>query len=490
MKYLGFDLGASSGKVMVGSLDRGRMKTEILHRFPNRQILVAGGLYWDILNVFQNIKVGIERAAYGLKNEELSLGIDSFCNDYGLIDRNGRLMNQIYCYRDERTKRNAQKIYAKISKKELYMKTGSQTALFNTAIQMAAMILEGEGGFLNECKNALLIPDLLVYFLTGEINTEYTLASVTQLLDYQNRRWSRDIMSRLGIREDIFPKVISTGTLIGEVQKNRIPESENMKIYVHAVCGHDTASAVSALPTVKEHVAFISSGTWSIVGTEVEKPILTETTYQYNIAFEGGIDCRYRMLKNVMGLWLLQECQREYSLRTGKDCTYSWVEQEAQSAKELQFLIDPDDPTFYMPGNMIEKIIQFCQKSGQGKPESFGEIVRAIMESLAFKYHYVMKEIEGILGYYLEEIYILGGGGQNGMLNQFVANACGKAVYAGPYEAGLAGNLMIQMRSTGEISSLKEGRQIIHDSFQIMKYEPEISGCWQEKYNTFKKLVK
>lgn len=490
MKYIGFDLGASSGKMMLGELAGQKLLTKVIHRFPNRQISVAGGLYWDILNIFANLREGIQIASGETEGADLSLGLDSYCNDFGLIDRNGKLFNQVFCYRDDRTRRNAEAIYKKVSKKELYMGTGSQTALFNTSMEMAAMILEGDGWQLRECRHALMIPDLLSYLLTGQMHTEYTLASVTQLWNPEKDAWHSDIMKRLGIPHDIFPDVIPTGTMVGEVAHTYVPEAAETKITVTAVAEHDTASAVAALPTVEDKVAYISSGTWSIVGTEVPKPILTDDAFHYNFAYEGGVDHRYRMIKNVMGLWILQESQRDYEIRTKQKCSYEQIDQEARKAESLKFLIDPDDDCFYMPGNMLEKVAGYCERTGQDRPDSFGQIMRSVMESLAMKYRYTIEKIESILGYSLKEIHILGGGGQNRLLDQFVANACKKPVYAGPWEAGLLGNIIVQMRSFGEISTLKEGRGLIRDSFPIYEFMPEESALWDEKYDSFQKLLK
>lgn len=487
MKYLGFDLGASSGKMMLGSFDGEKIQTEIVHRFPNRQSLVSGGLYWNILDIYQNLKTGIERVADN--NEKLSLGVDSFCNDFGLLDRQGRLLNQVFCYRDERTKRNEEEIYSKVSREALYMRTGCQTALFNTVIQMAAMVEEENAWMLEQCSHALLIPDLLIYFLTGEMCTEYTLASVSQMFNYKKQAWDIPVLDRLGIRPDIFPDVVPTGHIVGRLSKSQVPDIADRDIQVVSVCEHDTASAIAALPTEKEHVAYISSGTWSIMGTEVPEPILTEEAFQYNIAYEGGIDYRYRMIKNIMGLWVLQECQRDFERKTKYECSHEFVLKEAEKAEGLKYLIDPDEDIFYMPGNMIEKVIQYCESTGQGKPETFGEVVRTVLESLAMKYRYVLDRLEKILGYSLDEVYILGGGGKNRMLDQFTANACRKKVYAGPDEAALAGNILVQMRSMGDIASLKEGRQIIKNSFAVTSFEPEENEKWENAYMKFKKMI-
>lgn len=490
MKYLGFDLGASSGKMMLGELEDGVLRTEIVHRFPNRQICAANTMYWDILNIYLNLKKGISKAADKLRADELSVGIDSFCNDFGLLDKQGRLINQVYCYRDERAKQKENEIYKKISKRKFYMQTGNQIASFNTVMQMAAMVEEENGYLLDQCSHALLIPDLLGYFLTGEMQTEYTLASVTQMMDWKTKDWHQWIMKQIGIREDIFPGIVPTGTMVGKIYGNWNPELQYKNIRVVSVCGHDTASVIAALPTTKEKVAYISSGTWSVIGTEVEEPILTDETFYHNIAFEGGIDYRYRMIKNVMGLWILQECQNDYERRIKKECSYSFVRQEAENVRECQWVIDPDDESFYMPGNMLDKVKEFCKKTGQGEPEEFGEIVRIVLESLALKYRYVLEKMEEILGYQFEEIYVLGGGGKNVLLNQFTANACQKNVCVGAYEAGLVGNLIVQMRSYGEIKNLEEGRSIIKNSFDIVEFIPEKEALWEEKYSRFKELLK
>lgn len=490
MKYLGFDLGASSGKMSEGILDNQILRMSVIHRFSNRQINLAGGLYWDIIHIYQNLELGLRLSASDKKERLFSIGIDAFCNDFGLIDHNGRLFNQVRCYRDERTRRQEARIYENVSARELYMRTGSQVALFNTSMQMASMVFEGEDFMLEHAEKALLIPDLLGYFLTGQMTTEYTLASVTQLMDYKTDAWAADLMGRLGIPADIFPSIVSTGTIKGEIQGQFLSGNAGSLPKVVAVPGHDTASAIAALPAVKEKVGYISSGTWSIVGTEVPVPKLTEETYRSNIAYEGGVDHRYRMIRNVMGLWIFQECMFDYEKIYGKKLSYDELNEMAEKAQELQYCIDPDDESFYMPGNMIEKVNAFCRRTGQGSIDSFGGIIRTVLESLALKYRMVFEQLEQINGYALEEIYILGGGAQNVLLDQFVANACQKQVFAGPVEAGLAGNIVVQMRSSGEIASLKEGRQIIRDSFEILEFEPKHAAKWNEQYGKFRRLLK
>lgn len=471
--------------MMEGFLDGRRLKTEIIHRFSNRQMRMAGGLYWDIISIYRNLELGIKKAHREAEGALFSVGMDSFCNDFGLIDTGGRLFNQVRCYRDERTERHAREIYKRVPKRELYDITGSQIALFNTSMQMASMSYEGESFLLDHCVHALLIPELLGYLLTGETYTEYTMASVTQLMDWRTGRWSDGLMERLGIRKDIFPGIVETGTVTGKIRRESLTEAPG-DVRVVAVAGHDTASAVAALPTEKEHVGYISSGTWSIVGTEVMEPLLTEEAFEANIAYEGGVDHRYRMIKNVMGLWILQECLLDYREKYGRELSYGEVEQLAAEAEPWQFFIDPDDSAFYMPGDMLKKVSDYCVRTGQGPVTSIGAVIRTVLEGLAFKYRMVFELLERIGGHELEEIYILGGGGQNRTLDRFVAEACARPVYAGPFEAALAGNLIVQMKSAGEISGLKEGRGIIRKSFEILEFAPKQERLWDEQYYRWK----
>lgn len=487
MKYLAFDLGASSGKMMLGNLRNGMLDIKLVHRFSNRQIQMNHALFWDIINIYSNLKTGLQKALIE-SDDSLCIGIDSFCNDFGLIDKNGNLMTQVRCYRDPRTQRCCDAIYKMVSPWELYQQTGSQVALFNTSMQMASMVLENDGFLLEKCEHALLIPDLLNYFLCGEKHTEYTLASVSQLMDWKTDKWAVGMMRKLSIPTDIFPDVTATETRVGKISQACNPDISRSDISVISVPGHDTASAVAALPTNQDHVAYISSGTWSLVGTEVERPIITEEAFKHNIAYEGGIDHRYRMIKNVMGLWIMQECCRDYEQATHQECSYDFVAQAVSSAKPLQFFIDPDSAEFYMPGNMIHKVKEYCRRTNQQVPSDFGQVARCVLESLALKYRYVFEIIEKITGYPLPEIYILGGGSQNILLNQFVANACKRCVYAGPSEAALAGNMISQMKSTGEITNLKEGRDIVKNSFDIRVFEPCDTSIWEEKYQQFLNL--
>lgn len=487
MKRIAFDLGASSGKMMLGEFDGERLQTQIIHRFSNRQVNVGGDLYWDILGIYTNITEGIRKGRV-LAGEAIgSLGMDSYCNDFGLIGKNGDLVTQMRCYRDPRMARMSDEIYRKVGREELHRMTGNQNATFNTVIQLAAMILEGEGYLLENSSRLLHLPDLLTYFLTGNMYSEYTIASVTQMFDFRTNDWHREITKRLGIPTHILGPVIEPGVAAGVFTEHGAREIGVEKIKVIAVGEHDTASAIAALPLTHKNAAYISSGTWSLMGVETEKPIINEDTFRYNIAIEGGVEHRYRMLKNIMGLWLVQECRLEYA-KMKKEYDFEELSKLAEKEQPFRSLVDPDDPVFYMPGNMLEKIRDYCTASGQPVPERPGQYIRAVKESLAFKYRWVMEILEKIRGEEIQTIHILGGGGLDLLLNQFTANACGRPVYAGPVEAALMGNFLMQMKAEGEITNISQGREILTKSTDINCFYPENITDWEEHYQYFKTI--
>lgn len=489
MKYIAFDLGASSGKMMLGEFDGEILKTEVLHRFPNQQISANGSLYWNFLGIYQHLTEGLQKGFQKAGGGIAGLGMDSFCNDFGLVGKNGDILNQVHCYRDERAQKNQQKIYELISKEELHRLTGNQNALFNTVIQLAAMRIQGDGFLLDECDVLLHIPDLLCYMLTGEKKSEYTISSVTQMFDYLSNTWHEGILKRFGIPSRIFAPIVDSGTVVGNITENVRRNLGIGNLDVIAVAEHDTASAVAALPGFGENPAYISSGTWSLMGVETSEVITNPKTFKYNIAFEGGVEHRYRMLKNIMGLWLIQECRREYQ-SMGRNYSFGDLAQLAEKEQPFRSLIDPDYEDFYAPGNMLEKIQSFCEKTAQPLPETPGQFIRAIEESLALKYRWVLEILEDITGKNIGCIHILGGGGQDRILNQFTANACAKPVYVGPTEAALTGNFLMQMKARGEIADIFQGRDIVSRSFEIERYEPVDITIWEEKYQYMKSLIK
>ena len=488
MKQIAFDLGASSGKVMLGEFDGTCLTTEVIHRFPNRQICVSDHLYWNFLGIYQNLTEGIRKGCAAAGGTPVSIGIDAYCNDFGLIGRNGDLITQVRCYRDLRMARNEAEIYRIMSRRELHFQNGNQNALFNTLIQLAAMRLEGDGFLLDQCETLLHIPDLLTYFLTGQRHSEYTLASVSQMFRWETSDWNPEILSRFEIPAKLLAPIIMPGTVAGEMTKATAEEIGVPRMKVTAVGGHDTASAVAAIPTNEPHAAYISSGTWSLMGVEIPKPIINEQTYRYNIAIEGGVGGRYRMLKNVMGLWLIQECRLKYR-KMGMEYEFAELVDLARREKPFVSLIDPDDEAFYMPGDMLRKIRDYCTGTGQPAPETPGQFIRVIEDSLALKYRWVMETLEKILGYRIKSIYILGGGGKDTLLNQLTANACGRTVYVGPQEAALTGNFLMQLKAAGAIGNLEQGREVIARSTQIGVYEPQEQRAWDEAYEYFLTLL-
>ena len=397
-------------------------------------------------------------------------------------------MSQVHCYRDSRAERCQDYVYSRIPKAELHKLTGNQNALFNTIMQLGALRADGKDGYFTPGNTLLLLPDLLGYFLTGCKRTEYSNASVTQLFSPYKGNWSDEILNRLGVPRDLLTDIILPGTVLGAVSEDVCSEVNAKKLDVVAVCSHDTASAVAALPTNDPNTAFISSGTWSLVGTEIDAPITNEQTFLGNFAVEGGAEKRSRLLKNVMGLWLVQECKYSFE-RKGQNYSHAQLVELAQQAQPFRSLIDPDAPAFYMPGHMPEKIADFCRSTGQPVPETPGQFIRCIMESLALKYRWSVECLASISGKCLDTIHILGGGGQNLLLNQFTANACGRKVLVGPTEAALCGNLLMQLKAYGEIDSLAQGRQILADSFPLTQYLPQDAEQWDCQYERFLTLL-
>lgn len=487
MKAIAFDLGASSGKMLLGEFDGETLSARTVHRFENRQISLGGDLYWNLLGIYENLTEGIRRAC-ALGRDVVSVGLDTYSNDFAFVGPRGDVVSQMRCYRDPRAARCAEGIYAKISRRELHMLTGNQNALFNTVMQLAAMAEEGERYLFSEGNTMLLLPDLLGYLLTGEKRSEYTISSVTQMFDYRTGGWSEEILGRLGIPRTILPPITPSGAVLGRFTARAAADFGTPAMDVVSVCEHDTASAVAALPTNRPDVAFISSGTWSLVGVELDEPVVSDETFRYNFALEGGVDGRYRLLKNVMGLWLAQECRLDWR-RRGEEYGYDDLERLARAGSPFRSLIDPDDGRFYEPGEMTSKIACYCADTGQPVPETPGQFIRCIDESLALKYRWTLIRLERIIGRPLRAIHILGGGSRDGLLDQYTADACGRPVYAGPDEAALTGNLLLQLRAYGEVSSLTQARELSARSCRITTYEPCGGTAWDDAYGRFLALL-
>ncbi len=482
---LSFDLGAESGRLVAGLIDEDRLKIEEIHRFPNIPVYINGHLFWDVLRLFQDMKEGLLKFRQKYGDSIASLGIDTWGVDFGLLDKRGNLIGNPYHYRDLRTDHMMDEVFKIIPKKELFFKTGIQFMQLNTIFQLFSMV-EAKDPMLEISDKFLLMPNLFSYFFTGEKEAEFTITSTTQLYDYKNRNWHWEIIKTLGIPEDIFPPIVPTGTISGELLPHIKKELGVSKGLIILPGAHDTASAVASVPVKGEKWAYLSSGTWSLMGIEVDTPIIDERTYKYNFTNEGGVLGNIRLLKNIMGLWLMQGI-RKSTIRRGDEKSYDELVRLAKEAKPFVAIIDPDDPIFFNPPDMIDAIGEYLKNTGQKTPEELGDIVRIVIESLALKYRYVFELLEEITGGKIDVLHIVGGGIKNRLLSQFSADAIGKKVIAGPIEATTIGNILIQAIALGKIKNLEEGREIVKRSFPLEEFEPQgDKSLWDEAFEKAK----
>ncbi|OUP86259.1 rhamnulokinase [Lachnoclostridium sp. An169] len=480
-KVLAFDFGASGGRAMCGTFNGEKITIEELHRFSNDPVILNGTMYWDVLRLFFEIKQGLIKAKKCGHIE--SIGIDTWGVDFGLIDGKGRLLENPVHYRDARTEGMLEESFCLIDKKRFYKITGNQFMEINTAFQLL-YLLKNRKDLLERADKMLLMPDLFNYFLTGEKKAEYSIASTTQLLDAKEGKWSDEVISALGLPKEIFPEIVPTGTKIGQLSEEICGELGLDRIDVIAAAGHDTQAAMVAVPASEDDFIFLSCGTWSLLGTELEAPIINEKSEFYNITNEGGYGRKTSFLKNIIGLWCIQESRRQW-IREGQEYGFGELEKMAAASEPLKCFIDPDAPEFTPAGNIPERIREYCRRTGQAVPETIGEVVRCINESLAMKYRQAVEEIKDCTGKDYQTIYIVGGGTQSALLCQFTANACGCRVSAGPVEATVLGNVALQLMATGEIGSLKEARKIVRRSQDIKIYEPCEKEKWDEAYERF-----
>ena len=486
--FLAIDVGASSGRVMVGRWDGRCFRLEELHRFPNTPIEQAGHLHWDVPQLWREIKAGIARYA-ALDDAPLAgIGIDTWAVDFALLDRAGRLLGNPYHYRDARTAGVAARVDRLVAPDRLYGATGIQRLPFNTLYQLASM-QEGNDPQLHAAETLLLIPDLFHYWLTGCKVAEYTNATTTAFFDAQERRWASELLEQLGLPTHILPPVVAPGTLLGELLpelRDEVGLREGVPII--ATTTHDTASAVAGIPGLDAGSVYISSGTWSLVGVETTEPILNEQARALNFTNEGGVAGTIRFLKNVGGLWLLQECQRQWQ-HEGHPYSWSDLIALAEGAPSLRSLVDPDAPEFLNPGDMPGAIRAYCQQTSQPEPTSAGAMVRCCLESLALKYRWVVLALERLTGRRLDTIRIVGGGSQNSLLCQLTADACGRRVVAGPVEATALGNILVQAVARGQLENVVAGREAVAASAEQVVYEPRGSDAWDRAFAAFTPLV-
>lgn len=488
MKYLAIDLGASSGRGIIGNFNGEKLTLSEIHRFSNDPVILNGSLHWDILRIFFEIKNAIGKCAVSEDFDISSIAIDTWGVDYGLLDKNGKLIGNPYHYRNCRTDDIQPKAFNVVPKEEVYSRTGIQFMNFNTLFQLYAEMLENKNAF-DQADKLLFTPDLLGYFLTGEKQTEYTIASTGALLNAKTRNWDIELIKKFGIPERLFTEISMPGTTVGKLLPS-ITEEYGGKLHANVVhaAAHDTASAVVAVPAEGDDFVYISSGTWSLMGTELKEPSTTGKSFECAFTNEGGYGGTIRYLKNIMGLWLEQESKRQWA-REGIKVTYDELSDMAVASKPLQSLINPADQIFSAPGNMPKRIAEYCKNSGQHVPENMGEIVRCIFDSLALMYRHTVEQIDSIKGHRTPFINIVGGGTKEGPLCQFAADACGRPVLAGPTEATALGNIAVQAIAQGEIKDLSEARQVIRNSFDIVTYEPKNTEMWDEAYERFLKLM-
>lgn len=486
LNMLAFDLGASSGRGLIGRFNGSRLEVEDLHRFSNDPVDVAGHTYWDVLRLYWEMQQGLLKFANSGQGEIASIGIDTWGVDFGLLDNKGLLMGNPYHYRDIRTEGMFEEAFQRMPKKEIFNRTGIAFQKFNTLFQLLSMQLK-QPEMLDSASTMLFMPDLLTYFLTGEKLTEFTEASTGQMLDASTGKWSSELLEAMGIPNHFLTDIDYPGSPRGNIKKDIAELLGINEAPVFAVATHDTGSAVAAVPAMSDNYAFLSSGTWSLMGIEVDKPIINEKTLKWNYTNEGCVGGRYRLLKNIMGMWIFNECKREWD-RRGEIFSYKDLDSMAEKSTPFVAFIDCDDDLFYHAGNMPEKIQQFCKQTGQTVPESKGEIVRCIYESMALKYRWSFDRLEEIQGHSLDLLHMVGGGIKNRMLNQFTANVLKKPVICGPIEATAIGNLMVQAMALGEVENQGEMRQLVKDSFPTEDYLPKNTVAWDDAYERFLKI--
>jgi rhamnulokinase len=481
--YLAVDLGAESGRVVLGRFDGGRVSLEEIHRFPNTAVRLPDGLHWDVLRLISEIKEGLAKA---MREEEIEgIGIDSWGVDFGLLDGEGALVSNPYHHRDARTEGMMEEAFGRVPKEEIYQTTGIQFLPINTLYQLLAM---RGSPLLEAAETMLLIPDLINYWLTGEKACEYTNASTTQLLDLEEGGWARDLLEGMDLPSRILAPIVQPATELGPLLPE-VAEEVGAGTPVFAVASHDTASAVVAVPAEGEDFAYISSGTWSLVGVELPGPVVTEEGLRANFTNEGGFGGKTRLLKNVMGLWLLQECRRQWS-REGQDYSYEELARLAEDAPPAGPLVDPDHPAFLSPGDMASRIQSFCEETGQRTPEEPAAVARCVFESLALKYRHAIEQAESLAGRAIRTVNVVGGGSQNSLLCRLTADAARRPVLAGPVEATALGNLMVQAYARGHLASLGEMREAVRRSVEVREYEPQgKEDGWQEAYEKLRGLI-
>ncbi len=479
-QYIAVDLGAESGRVMLGTISDAELKLEEIHRFGNGPIEQAGSLRWDFNKLFSNIKDGIAKAVKAADRQVCGIGVDSWGVDFGLIDENGELIENPYHYRDSRTNGMMDKAFELMGKRQVYDNTGIQFMQLNTVYQLLSLSLS-RPEVLKKTDKMIFMADLVSYHLCGQAFAEYSLASTSQLMDMKTGRWSKEIFDQLSLPMELMPKVVAPGTVVGKLNDELAKQVGCKPIDIIAIGSHDTAIAVAAVPVSEKNWAYLSSGTWSLMGLEIRHAVINDETYKYQFTNEGGVANTILLLKNIMGLWIVQECKRQWK-SDGDDLSYLQITNMAQEAEPFKAFINSNDNAFFAPGSMPERINMYLADNDQSTIDDEGQIVRVILESLALNYRWVIEKLEEINGSSVDVLHIVGGGIQNELLCQFAANATGKKVVTGPIEATASGNIIMQAIAKGQFGSLAEAREVVANSFELKSYSPQDVQIWDEQY--------
>lgn len=485
--FLAVDLGAESGRVILGVLDQGKLSLEPLHRFSNQPVMLPTGLYWDTLRLWHEVLTGLAVAGRERHLRVDGIGVDTWGVDFALLGADGALVDNPRHYRDARNNGMLERTFAVAPREEIFAQTGIQFMQLNSLYQWHALKLAWSPA-LDSARTLLFMPDLFHYFLTGEKKAELTIASTSQFYSPLRGDWARELLSALRLDAGLLPEIVPAGTRLGAILPYVADQTGlDADTAVYATASHDTASAVAAVPAAGDHGwCYISSGTWSLMGVEIEEPVINERALELNFTNEIGVEGRVRLLKNIMGLWPLQECRREWA-RRGREFSYEELAKLAADAPSFFAVIDPD--RFLEPGHMPERIAAWCEEHGQRAPSEPGTICRIVLESLALRYRQVLENLEELTGRPINRIHIVGGGSKNALLNQFVADCTNRTVLAGPAEATAAGNMLTQAMGGGLVMGLEEIRRVVRASFAVEVFEPKDSAHWADPYRRFLRVV-
>jgi rhamnulokinase len=485
-KILAFDLGAESGRGLLGKFDGQRLDLEVIHRFPNGPVRLLDRLHWDVLRLFNEMLAALRKCGAEQGGID-SLGVDTWGVDFGLLGNDGALLGNPRHYRDPHTENVMEMAFEVVSRPEIFRQTGIQFMRFNSLFQLLAMVRD-RSPLLDAAQTLLFIPDLFHYWFTGVKVNEFSNTTTSQMYNPTAKDWALDLVQALGLPTQILGTVVPPGKVLGPLRTSIANDTGVATVPVVAPASHDTGSAVAAVPAKGDSWAYISSGTWSLMGVELPGPLINDQVLGYNFTNEGGVGGTIRFLKNVAGLWLVQECRRSWE-RAGKTYSYEELARLAEAAPPFSGIVDPDDASFMLPEDMPKALAEFCKKTGQTVPQEPGAIVRCALESLALRYRWVLERLEELAGRRFEVIHVVGGGSQNTLLCQLTADACNRSVVAGPVEATAIGNVLVQAIGLGVLGSLAEAREVVRRSFDVKTYTPKKAESWEAPYERFLRLL-